>query len=102
MINPQITLLSKTYSIDSVGNQKDTEVRIEVPILRIETIYANEFYNASQNNMKPELKVVISSLNYNNENELLFNNERYSIIRTEYANQDEIKIIAERKIPNVN
>lgn len=98
MINPQITLISKIFTFDSIGNQVATETQVDVPIIRIETIYANEFYNASQNNMKPELKIVISSLNYNNENEFMYNNEHFSIIRTEFANLDEIKIVGERKI----
>lgn len=102
MINPQITLKSKTYSLDSVGNQIETIVDSIVPIIRIENIYASEFYNASQSNFKPELRLVISSYNYDDQNEFEYNSKDYSIIRTENANQDELVIVAERKLKNVD
>lgn len=101
MANPEIIFKNKVYSFDSIGNQIETITTSIVPIIRIEQIYANEFYRASQSNFKPELRIVISSYNYNNQNEFEYDNTDYSIIRTENANQDELVIIAERKIKNV-
>lgn len=97
MIDPQIKLLSKVYTFDEIGNEIETITEIDVPILRIESVYANEFYRASQSNFKPELRLVISEYNYNNENEFIYKGINYSIIRTENANQDELILIAERK-----
>ena len=101
MTNPQITLKSKTYTFDSVGNQIETIVQSVVPIIRIENIYASEFYQASQSNFKPTLRLVISAYNYADQNEFEYDSIDYSIIRTEFANQDELIIIAERQIKNV-
>lgn len=101
MTNPQITLKSKTYTTDSVGNQKETIVETIVPIIRIESIYASEFYRASQSNFKPEARLVISAYNYAQQNEFEWDSIDYSVIRTESANNDELIIIAERKIKNV-
>lgn len=101
MINPQITLKAKTYTYDSIGNEKATVTETVVPILRIENVYASEFYRASQSNFKPELRIVISSYNYSGENEFEYNSINYSIIRTENANQDELVIIAERKTKDI-
>lgn len=101
MTNPQITLKSKTYSFDSVGNQIETETNVVVPIIRIENVYADEFYRASQANFKPTLRIVISAYNYSNQNEFEYDGTEYSIIRTEFAVEDELTIIAERKVKNV-
>lgn len=101
IINPEITLLSKTYTIDTIGNQVEVVTQLDVPIIRIENIYASEFYNGAQANFKPELRLVISSYNYNDENEFIFNAKNYSVIRIEHPNLDEVTIIAERKVVNV-
>lgn len=102
MIDTSITLISKVYSIDTVGNQIETETEIECPIKRIESIYSSEFYRASQQGFKPSKRFVISSLNYNNENELIYKNQYYQIIRSEEINMEEVVLICEVKIHEIS
>ena len=98
MIDVSVTLKSKTYELDSIGNQIETVTNVVVPIIRIEDVYANEFYRGSQAGFKPNLRVVISSLNYNNEDELTYMNKNYSIIRVSNINQDEVALVCEVKV----
>ena len=55
----------------------------------------------NQNGYKPTLRLVISSLNYNNEQELIYMDVKYTIIRIQKKNLDELILICERKINNV-
>ena len=98
MIDTSIKLISKVYTTDSIGNQVVTETKIDCPIIRIESVYSNEFYRASQQGFKPSKRFVISSLNYNDENELEYMNQNYTIIRNENINVDEVVLVCEVKI----
>lgn len=78
---------------------EDLVTETEVPILRIEQVRATEFYKANEQGYRPSLRIRISNLNYNNEQELEYNNVIYTIIRTEdYLN--DMLLICERKIKN--
>lgn len=94
-------LLSTQIIENSIGVQKEQLIEAEIPIIRVEDIYANEFYEASEKGFKPTLRLRISSLNYNNQSELIYMNKTYSIIRTQEITADELILICERKIKNV-
>ena len=64
-------------------------------------MYANEYYQANQQGFKPSLRLRISALNYNDEEELIYMGKTYSIIRTQEPTADEVVLICERKIKNV-
>lgn len=94
-------LLSTQIKEDSIGIQKKETIEVEIPIIKVEDIYANEFYQANERGFKPTLRLRISSLNYNNQSELIYINKTYSIIRTQEITADELILICERKIKNV-
>jgi SPP1 family predicted phage head-tail adaptor len=94
-------LLSASYTKDDIGNEIATINEIEIPIIKVEDVRQNEFYNASQQGLKPSLQFKISALNYNNEKNLKYMNQTYSIIRTQNVTYDEIILICERKEGNV-
>lgn len=94
-------LLSTTLIHDSIGVPKEKAVEIEIPIIKVEDVYANEFYEANEQGYKPTLRLRISSLNYNNQKELKYMNIVYTIIRTQEPTADEIILVCERKIKNV-
>lgn len=94
------TLLSTVYETDSIGVQKPTKVEIQCPIIKDESIYAKEFYEANERGFKPSLRLRISSLNYNDEPELKYMDKIYTIIRTEEQG-DELILIGQRKVANV-
>lgn len=94
-------LLSTTFEKNSIGVMISKVKEIEIPIIKIEDIYANEFYEANEQGFKPTLRLRISKLNYDNQNELIYMNNTYSIIRTQEVEVDEIILICERKVKNV-
>ena len=95
-------LLSTIYEKDEKGVLKPKgTVEREIPILKTEDIYAKEYYEASQAGYKPSLRLRISALNYNKEEELIYMGITYTIIRASEPYADEIVLICERKIRNV-
>ena len=86
---------------DSIGAQKEVQTEVEVPIIKVEEVYAKEFYEANEQGFKPTLRLKISALNYNNEKELIYMGTTYSIIRPSEPYADEVVLICERKIKNV-
>lgn len=94
-------LLSTTLQTDSIGVQKEVQTEVEVPIIKVEEIYKDEFYEANEQGFKPTLRLRISSLNYNNEKELIYMGTTYSIIRPSEPYADEVVLVCERKVKNV-
>lgn len=95
------TLLSTIITQDSIGNEIEQIQRRQIPLIKVEDVYANEFYEANQQGFKPSLRLRISALNYNDEEELIYMGKTYSIIRTQEPTVDEVVLICERKIKNV-
>lgn len=95
------TLLSTTIKQDEIGNEKEITTEKLIPIIKVEDVYANEYYQANQQGFKPSLRLRISALNYNDEEELIYMGKTYSIIRTQEPTADEVVLICERKIKNV-
>lgn len=95
------TLLSTTIQSNSIGVEEETTTQIECPIIKVEDVYATEFYEANEQGFHPELRIRISSINYNNEKELIYKGITYSIIRTQEPVIDEKILICERKVKNV-
>lgn len=93
-------LLSTTFVTNDIGVQSKENTELEIPIIKVEDVYANEYYEANQAGFKPSLRLRVSSLNYQNEKELKYMDIVYSIIRVQEVTVDEIVLICERKIKN--
>lgn len=100
MINTSIKLRSITHESDGIGVETESVQEVEVPIVRVEKVYANEFYRANEQGLRPVLRVVINSLCYNYEQELEYNGVIYTIIRID-DNIEELALVCERKLKNV-
>ena len=102
-------LLSKNYKKDKDGNiLKDKNgresfeiIEQEIPIIQTEKVWKNEFYKASQLNLKPSIRIKISSLNYSNQEEIQYMGKHYTVIRVDGDNDDEVILVCERKSNNV-
>lgn len=101
MRDVECKLLTKKIEQDSIGVEKETIKETPIPIIKIEDIYANEYYEANQAGHQPTLRIRISALNYNGEKELIYMGITYSIIRISEPYPDEIVLICERKIADV-
>lgn len=94
-------LLSTQIIKNSIGVEKKQTTETEIPIIKVEDVYANEFYEANEQGFKPSLRLRISNLNYDNQSELIYMEKTYTIIRTQEITADEIILVCERKIKNV-
>lgn len=94
-------LLSTTIEQDEIGNEVERQNKRIIPIIKVEDVYASEYYEANQQGYKPSLRLRISALNYKDEEELIYINKEYSIIRKQEVTADELVLICERKIKNV-
>ena len=94
-------LLKIIAESNEIGVEEESVVEKEVPIIKVEEIYANEFYEANEQGYKPSLRLRLSALNYDNEQELIYMNIRYSIIRVSEPYPDEVILVCERKVRNV-
>lgn len=94
-------LLSTQIIQDSIGVQKEKVTEVEIPIIKVEDIYAKEFYEANEQGYKPTLRLKINTLNYDNQSELIYMGKTYSIIRTQEITVDELILVCERKVKNV-
>ena len=94
-------LLSVKTITDDIGVEKEISEEKEIPIIKIENVYANEYYEANQAGYKPTLRIRISALNYNNETELIYQGTSYTVDRVDEPYPDEVVLVCERKIKNV-
>ena len=100
MYDVSCKLLSTTYIKSKIGQDVEENIEIEVPISKVEYVGTNEFYSANENGLKPSLQIRINSLNYNNEEKLIYMNTIYSVIRAKNISVDEVLLICERKEAN--
>lgn len=100
MIDVSCKLLSTIITTDSIGIEKEITTEKEIPIIKVESVYSNEFYKANEQGFKPNLRLKISTLNYDNESELIYKGITYTIIRVE-EDYDETILICQRKVKNV-
>lgn len=91
-------LVTQGYDFDSIGNHILQDNMTEIPIIEVQDVHSSEFYNASQQGLKPTLRLLISNLNYNDEQELIYMGKRYSIIRVDKVDEENIALICEKRV----
>nr|DAU91365.1 MAG TPA: head closure knob [Caudoviricetes sp.] len=101
MHDVECILLSKEIIQDEIGVEKEITKETPVLIIKNEEIYAKEYYVANQSGYKPTLRLKISALNYEGQQELKYMGITYTIIRATEPYADEVTLICERKIKNV-
>lgn len=101
MRDVECVLLSTEMIEDSIGVQKEKIVQIPVPIIKVEDVYASEYYKANEQGRKPSLRLRMSNLNYGNQEELIYGGVTYSVVRAQEVTTDEVVLVCERKIKNV-
>lgn len=101
-------LLSKSYLKDENGNilKQNGRERFEiterpVPIISTEKVWKNEFYKANEQGLRPSIRIKLSSLNYNDEEELIYMDKYYTAIRVDGDNDDEVILVCQRRANNV-
>ena len=101
MYDVSCKLVSEKITQNEIGVETVETIETEVPIIKVESIYANEYYEANQAGFQPTLRIKISALNYNIESEAIYKGITYRIDRSDTPNPDEVVLICERKIKDV-
>lgn len=102
-------LLSKSFRKDEYSNiLKDKNgreiidiTRKKVPIIDTEKVWKDEFYKANQQGLRPSLRIKLSSLNYEDEENLIYMDKEYTVIRVDGNNDDEVVLVCARRANNV-
>ena len=82
----------ETTNVDSYGDVALTENRTKV-YAQCKSISQTEFYQAQTSGLKPEIKFVLTtSRDYNGQEEVVFNNIRYKVLKTFIPSDDSIEI----------
>jgi hypothetical protein len=72
----------------------------EVPCIE-ESVWANEFYQASAQGYRPEVRIKTNKRNYNGEPRMQYNGTTYTVIRTEKAEKDWLIVIGQSLVNEV-
>ncbi|MBR2711249.1 MAG: phage head closure protein [Bacilli bacterium] len=94
-----IYLISEVLEEDEIGNTITSSSTSNKCYAKKQSVKTNEFYSAVEVGLTPSCEFVVKRLNYNGEEELEWNNERYMIIRTiDPKNKFDIVLVCARKI----
>lgn len=96
-MNDVITLIQQTRSVDDYGDPVITETTRDV-FAKLESIGQKEFYQAHAVGLQPEVKFVLADyLDYDGEEAVLHNVQRYRVLRT-YRKGQELEITVYREV----
>ncbi|AVK48938.1 phage head-tail adapter protein [Clostridium sp. MF28] len=90
-----LTLIKYTFKTDKLMNQIPEEVKTDL-YCDLKSVGRNEYYNAASQGLKPEIIFVIHKYEYNGEREILFEKNKYKVIRTYSTNFEEIELTCEK------
>ena len=94
-----IYLINEVETEDEVGNTITSSFTTTKCYAKKQSLRTNEFYNATMVGLTPSCEFVVKRLNYNGQNELEWNNERFDIIRTvDPKNKFDIVLVCAKKI----
>lgn len=100
MRNDVITLIAQTYTKNDYGVQIAGETEREI-YCNVQSISQREFYAAGENGFKPELRFDVFAYDYNGEDLIEYNGNRYSVYRTYQQSNNVLELYTERKIGTV-
>ena len=91
-----ITLVTQNVTTDDYGIEEVTETERTI-FCEVDSITQSEFYSAANTELNPEYKFTIFFGDYENEEVVIYNGNRYAIYRT-FRTGDDLELYAERKI----
>lgn len=92
-----INLISRTFTKDEIGQQVETETSRSV-VAELKSINRSEWVAARQNNYNPVVIASICEFDYNDEEIVEIDSERYVVYRTYSRKDDYIELMLRRKV----
>lgn len=96
-IAEKIYLQTIAYSVDSIGQRKPTISETAVFAL-VESVGMNEFFQAGEMGLKPDLKFVVRLMEYSGEANLRYGTEIYSIYRTYRRKDGRVELYTQKRV----
>ena len=97
--NEIIYLITLVEDSDDIGNYVTQSETRNKCYAKKQSVKMGEYYNAVEVGLSPTCEFVIKKLNYNGEEELEWNNERYQVIRTiDPKNKFDIVLVCTKRI----
>lgn len=97
MFSEVIYLISKTETRDSNKVLQISESKVKCYATK-QNVSTKEFYSAVGVGLRPSAEFVIKRFNYSGENEIEWNEERYSVIRMIEKNIYDLVLVVEKKV----
>jgi SPP1 family predicted phage head-tail adaptor len=96
MYNEVIELLAITETINEVGDRIESITKKEV-FAQLRSVGMKETYEAMNAGLKPEKVFVLADYyDYNDQEFIEYENERYTVLRTYRKNSNELEIVVTR------
>lgn len=92
-----ITLITHTYTSDSIGQKIATDVEKTV-IGNKTNISSQEFNDASVRGLQPQFRVEVWTMEYNGATEVKIGNTKYSVYRTYENNDGKTELYLEKRV----
>lgn len=92
-----LTLVSKRFEPDSVGNQVAVEA-IRTVYCSAVSVSQSEFFKGGEQGLKPAHKFIMFRYDYNDEDEVEYNGKRYMVYRTYSDESDNIELYVTEKV----
>jgi SPP1 family predicted phage head-tail adaptor len=92
-----INLISRTFTSDTIGQQVATET-IKTVVAELKSINRSEWVAAHQVGYNPVVTAIISAFDYNNEEIVEIDSERYVVYRTYSRKDDYIELMLRKKV----
>lgn len=90
------TLVAETYLVDECGVERSSET--EKPVYGYyDSVTASEVFEGGRNGLNPSFRFCITELDYDGQQTLVRDGEKYSIYRTYKPNNGTIELYCERK-----
>lgn len=96
-IAEKISLVTKTYTVDSIGQRVETRTTTDVFAL-VESASQSEFFNGGQNGLRPEYKFSVYLNEYSGQETLIYKNVSYTIYRTYRRKDGRIELHTQREL----
>lgn len=92
-----INLMSRTFTSDTIGQQVATET-IKTVVAELKSINRSEWVAAHQVGYNPVVTAIVSAFDYNNEEIVEIDSERYVVYRTYSRKDDYIELMLRKKV----
>ena len=94
-----IYLVSKVLEEDEIGNVKTSSFTLTKRYAKKQSVRTNEYYSAVETGLTPSVEFIMKRLDYDGQEELEWNQKRYSVIRTiDPKNKYDIVLVCARKM----